>query len=350
MAKIPDFVSVTRGPGMRSNLSVGLEFAKGLSVAWQRPLLGVHHMQAHALTPRLASALHVKDQTRIKPNFPFLSLLVSGGHTLLLHSHSLISHTTLATTTDIAIGDAIDKVARVVLPSTMIAGSISTMFGPILERFAFPHGTTDYENYEAPMTRHQEITRRVTRWGWGFTPPLAATRGGSQNNSMQYSFSGIWSTAAQLLEKKLSEGGEVSSVSLDERRDMAREAMRVAFEHLASRVIMAMNDMKETDHNLADSIRTLVVSGGVAANGFLKKVLRSCLDVRGYGHVELVFPPVELCTDNAAMIAWAGMEMFEAGYKTDLGCQPLRKWSMDPNAEDGGILGVGGWEKKGEEK
>ena len=340
MARTPDFISVTRGPGMRSNLSVGLNFAKGLSVAWQRPLVGVHHMQAHALTPRLVSALRGNKQDGIKPDFPFLSLLVSGGHTLLLHSHSLTSHTTLASTTDIAIGDAIDKVARVVIPTNLIGESKSTMFGPIMERFAFPNGSRDYGSYEAPRTRDQEIKRQTTKWGWGFTPPFGATKGGSQNNRLEYSFSGIPSTAIRAMEQTKAD------ISVEERMDMAREAMRVAFEHLASKMIMGLNQIKEKSPEEAPEIKTLVVSGGVAANGFLKKVLRSCLDVRGYKHIELVFPPVELCTDNAAMIAWAGMEMFEAGYQTDLECHPLRKWSMDPNAEGGGILGIGGWTER----
>ena len=82
--RVPGFISVTRGPGMRSNLSVGLDTAKGLSLAWNIPLIGVHHMQAHALTPRLVSALFSKANSPPQPDFPFLSLLVSGGHSMLI--------------------------------------------------------------------------------------------------------------------------------------------------------------------------------------------------------------------------------------------------------------------------
>ena len=327
---------------MRSNLSVGLDFAKGLSVAWQRPLVGVHHMQAHALTPRLASLLHHKTPRRIQPDFPFLSLLVSGGHTLLLHSRSLLAHTILATTTDIAIGDAIDKIARSILPHDLVAASPTLAFGALLERWAFPNGALDYEAYEAPKTRAQEIGKRMTKWGWAFAPPFGATKSGLRDKSMEYSFSGVSSSAIRFAQGQAATR-KSADLSDQERRDLARESMRVAFEHLASRVVMGLNGMKEADGDLAGKIDTLVVSGGVAANRFLKKVLRSFLDVRGYGHIELIFPPMELCTDNAAMIAWAGIEMFETGYETDLGCHALRKWSMDPNAEDGGILGVGGW-------
>ncbi|KAL9075597.1 MAG: hypothetical protein Q9157_003953 [Trypethelium eluteriae] len=223
------------------------------------------------------------------------------------------------------------------------------MFGPLLERFAFPNGSADYDGYETPNTRAQELTRRVTEWGWGFQPPLAVTQSGTRNKSMEYSFSGLCSAAERFVERGGSGERRQHNISEDERRDLAREAMRVAFEHLATRVVLGLNNMKEIDQDMAEKITTLVISGGVAANGFLKKVLRSYLDARGYGRVDLVFPPVELCTDNAAMVAWAGMEMFEAGYETDLGCRPLRKWSMDPHAEDGGILGVGGWRERRQE-
>ena len=73
--------------------------------------------------------------------------------------------------------------------------------------------------------------------------------------------------------------------------------------------------------------------------------LRRFLDARSFPHVKLSFPPVDLCTDNAAMIAWTGYEMFSAGYESELGCRAIRKWSLDETAHDGGILGVDGWKK-----
>jgi len=194
----PDFISVTRGPGMRSNLSTGLDTAKGLAVAWQVSVVAVNHMQAHALTPRLVSAMHQTADQPIKPEFPFLSLLVSGGHTMLVHSKSLNDHPTLASTSDIAIGDAIDKIARFVLPQTVLESSTSTMYGPVLENFVFPNGASDY-NYTAPAKREQELARRVTLWGWAFGAPLAETRSGSKSKSMEYSFTGTCSTVKRLV-------------------------------------------------------------------------------------------------------------------------------------------------------
>ena len=126
---------------------------------------------------------------------------------------------------------------------------------------------------------------------------------------------------------------------IEERRFLAQEVQRVAFEHLASRIMLYLTSSMARGWT-GD---TIVVSGGVAANRFLRHVLRSILDARGFGHIKLAFPPVELATDNALMIAWAGVEMFDAGYRSSLDIGPIRKWSMDPKSADGGILGVDGW-------
>jgi len=333
----PDFITVTRGPGMRSSLSTGLDTAQGLAIAWQIPLVRVNHMQAHALTSRLVSALE-NPETSIEPAFPFLSLLVSGGHTMLVHSASLTSHHILATTADIAIGDCLDKCGRHILPSHLLASSKDTMYGRLLEAFAFP-SDAPYE-YTPPPRRAEELARKPTKWGWAFGVPLAETRSGSKSKSMQFSFTGTGSTVQRTIENRAQQGGMGEA----ERQALAREAMRVVFEHLASRVVMALQFLQ---NNSEQALSTLVVSGGVACNGFLRHILRAFLDVRGFSHIKLAFPPLALCTDNAAMIAWTGMEMFEAGWESELGVQAVRKWSVDPDAEDGGILGLDGWRRRG---
>lgn len=255
----PDFISVTRGPGMRSSLTTGLDTAKGLAVAWQIPLVGVNHMQAHALTPRLVSALSGSPPI-VAPAFPFLSLLVSGGHTLLVHSRALTDHAILATTTDIAIGDCLDKVARLAIPPDVLKERGGIMYGCHLERFAFPNGSADY-CYTAPTTRAEEIARKTSRWGWALVPPLAETRSGSKSKAMEFTFSGLGSAV-----KRICEGKE--GMDYDERRELARESMRLAFEHLASRVGWALRDLEEK----GIAVGTLVVSGGVASNAFLRTV------------------------------------------------------------------------------
>ena len=148
----PDFISVTRGPGMRSNLVCGLDTAKGLSTAWQIPIVGVHHMQAHALTPRLVHALeNSTNDTIYRAAFPFLTLLISGGHTMLLKSESLISHTILATTLDTAIGDCLDKCGRAILPANLKAAATDTAYAKHLSNYAFPDSSM-FDEYPAPQS------------------------------------------------------------------------------------------------------------------------------------------------------------------------------------------------------
>ena len=348
----PDLIAVTRGPGMRSNLSVGLYVAKGLALAWDVPLIGVHHMQAHALTPRLCSALQSKDKSQgivqpgdgdnaswkdVKPQFPFLTVLASGGHTMLIASKSLTNHEMLAETSDIALGDCLDKAARAILP----ASELKYPLGKALEDFAFGQTRSDSAayDYDPPRKRQNEIERRCTQWGWSIGPPLSDSKGGEKSSRrMIYSFAGVLSTVDRLMT-----GTDGAARGVEERRELAKETMRVAFEHLTSRILLYLQDIDPEDRK---DITTVVVSGGVAANGFLRHILRSTLDVRGFDYISLAFPPVELCTDNALMIAWAGLEMYDAGYESKLEINALRKWSLDPTAEDGGILGVGGWVKR----
>ncbi|KAK8055266.1 glycoprotease family protein [Apiospora rasikravindrae] len=342
----PDFVAVTRGPGMTSNLATGLNTAKGLATAWGVPLLGVNHMQAHALTPRLVSALarwpaegseQKKTGDDDGPAFPYLSLLVSGGHTLLVHSRSLCEHEILASASNIAIGDMLDKCARLILPASELSGTSNVMYGALLERFVFPPpsgGSYDYE-YTPPARRADEIVTFDSGLGWTLTPLLAGT------TAMTYNFSGFSSQVQRIIEDR-------PDISLGERRLLGRHAMRLAFEHLASRLLFALkkdSSSSEADSGTMKNVKTVVVAGGVASNRYLMHVLRSMLAVRGFGHLEINAPPPALCTDNAAMIAWTGMEMFEAGYRSQLDILAMRKWPVDPKADGGGILGASGWVK-----
>lgn len=382
-----DLVAVTRGPGMRSNLAVGIDTAKGMATAWRVPLIGVHHMQAHALTPRLVTAMknnailyRSKGQLQegediammeMEPQFPFLSVLVSGGHTMLIDSSDLTKHAVVAETQDIAMGDCLDKAARVILPPSLL----KPPFGQALEHFAFKtdiESLSDHDEvelvediggasacqcrgrsevqygYTPPSRRQDELARRPSNWKWSLAPPLAESKGGEKSSRrMVYSFAGLLSAVERFMKFKISPDGTLSQefrpaeeISLQERQDMAREVQRVAFEHLASRILLYLSDVGKGWRG-----NTIVVSGGVASNYFLRHVLRRILDVRGYEHVKLSFPPVQLCTDNALMIAWAAIEMYQAGYTSSLDIEPIRKWHMDPKSEGGGILGVDGWLK-----
>jgi len=395
----PDFISVTRGPGMRSNLAVGLDTAKGLSVAWQIPLLAVHHMQAHALTPRLVHALSSTASNtsaqRSRPDLPFLSLLVSGGHTLLLNSTGLTKHEILASTTDIAIGDALDKAARHILPPSLLASCQSTMYGALLESFAFPSDSSDYSysstsSADSALTPPDQYGRRTSKaYHWSFAPPLSSTHGGKKASSMEFCFSGLVSavdrhtshryfpspsspsssssdsdsasgSGPEKIDRTPRDANSMTDFPEEERRLMAREVQRVAFTHLASRILLALQNHRPQQHQQQQQPtpasppsplmpNALVVAGGVASNTYLHHILSAALASRGHVGLQLLFPPPALCTDNAAMIAWCGLEMWEAGWRSGLGVRAVRKWGMDDGVGmvgeegGGGVLGVEGW-------
>ena len=225
-------------------------------------------------------------------------------------------------------------------------------YGKAMEDFAFPEGAASYD-YDPPKNRKFELERRKTKWGWSFGPPLAESKGGRSSKRMEYSFSGLLTAAERFMRFHLdpatgtptSTARVAENISLDERREMAREVQRIAFEHLASRVVLHLIELPASE---AARVKTLVLSGGVAANAFLRHVVRAMLTVRGFSNVELCCPPVELCTDNAAMIAWAGCEMWEAGWKSDLSIRPISKWPLDGGGvgEPSGVLGVEGWVRR----
>jgi N6-L-threonylcarbamoyladenine synthase len=336
MKRKPDFISVTRGPGMYHNLREGLATAKGMSVASGIPIIGVHHMQAHALTPRLASAIQQDSKTsNLTPDFPFLNLLVSGGHSMLVRSSSLTNHTILASTGDTAVGNCIDHIAKVVLQPEVLQKDPLVPMGAKLENFAFPDGEYHYHPpvFE-PKRKASYFSTHLELYTWKFPVPFAV---GSnvKSKSMEYSFSSIRGNAEQLVWNGWDvQGQKMRRVPRDESlprtveedRCIARDSMRVSFEHLASRVVLALQS--ERDAGLEHS-NTLVVSGGVASNGFLRHLLSHYLEAAGFGTVQTAFPPVSLCTDNAAMIGWTGCEMWESGYSSPLSVLPTSKWSLE---------------------
>jgi len=318
---------------MNRNLAIGMDTAKGLAVAWGIPYVGVHHMQAHALTPQLVTALNSpsSDKTPPRPNFPFLSLLVSGGHTQLVLSSSLTSHRILANTIDSAIGNVLDQTARLILPPSLIDTSPDVMYGRLLESFAFPfEDPNPYSFFQPYANRGEEMKARKTGYKWTIPLPFRESR------EIAFSFSNVASAVDRITK---------ANPSMDplERQQLARHTLCSAFQHLVGRVCLAIDADPET---LLPALQnSLVVAGGVASNSFLMHVLKETLKVR-YPKLkkqyDVVSPPVELCTDNAAMIAWAGMEMFENGWHTDLTATPISKWPMDP-AHGPGLLGVDGW-------
>lgn len=328
----PDFISVTRGPGMRSSLQTGIDTAKGLALAWNIPILGINHMQAHALTPRLTNILSSQSRTStvgMTPSFPYLTFLVSGGHTLLVHTQSTTAHDILCSTEDIPIGNCLDRCAKAILPQAVLSSHNNVSYGPALESFA----NSNTHLYNAPANNKESNKIKDTPYDWKLTPPYCTEHSSEEKRArMAWNFSSIITQVTRFLARN-------PDMAVEEREYLAHETQRVAFEHLVSRLFLL-------NPSVLHSTTTIVISGGVACNKFLSKVLAECLTARGHKGVNVICPPIEYCTDNAAMIAWAGMEMWREGWQSGVKFRALNKWSIDPGAEDGGIMGAGDFVKR----
>ncbi|KAI0780293.1 glycoprotease [Fomes fomentarius] len=281
-----DGIAFTRGPGMPGCLSVCGNAARTLAAATNKPLVGVHHMQAHALTPFLTSTLSAL------PEFPFLTLLVSGGHTLLLLASSRTSFRILATTLDESIGNAYDKVAKLLqIPYANRAA------GAALERFA-----------RCPDSAVA---------GEGDVPEVLMPR--PMRGRLAFSYTGLHSTVERFLDARRGEIDERTKLGI------AKSFQNAAVAQLEEKLVLGMRKCAQE----GVKIRSVVVSGGVASNVFLRERLRACLDAESDEPASLVFPPPHLCTDNAAMIAWASMHRFLAGDTDEYTIESRPKWSLE---------------------
>ncbi|TFK25491.1 glycoprotease [Coprinopsis marcescibilis] len=278
-----DGIAFTRGPGMNGCLSVGMNAAKTLAAALAKPLVGVHHMQAHALTPLLTS------DTAEAPQFPFLTLLISGGHTMILLAESDVKFKILVNTADQAIGRVIDKVsALLAIPWTHLGP------GHALEEYCKDVPEGDKVSLGNPTMR----------------------------GKMEFSFSGVHSQ----VERYLRNGGGLEQLSQDRRKALAFSFQDAAFSQLDDKIRLAHNWCQ------SQSIRVghLVVSGGVASNQRLRSRLNVCLkELDPDMPVKAVFPPPNLCTDNAAMIGWASMRRFLLKDYDEYEIELRPKWSLE---------------------
>ncbi|KAM5530090.1 hypothetical protein V8D89_016242 [Ganoderma adspersum] len=293
-----DGIAFTRGPGIPGCLSVCGNAARTLAAALNKPLVGVHHMQAHALTPFLTSL------PSSCPSYPFLTLLVSGGHTLLLLATAPTAFRILATTADEAIGNAFDKVAK--LLQIPYAG---TAAGAALERFC-ASGPSGSSSVGGEGEKDIDVG--------GIMIPMPRTMRGR----LAFSYTSLHSAVERFVHAHQLEG------ALDERTKLAlaRSFQKAAVGQLEEKVVLGMR--KCAQEGIA--VRSLVVSGGVASNAYLRERLRACLDQECPDEeVSLVFPPPSLCTDNAAMIAWASMHRFMAGDTDDYMIETRSRWSLE---------------------
>lgn len=278
-----DGIGVTRGPGMPGCLAVGMTAAKTLAAVHAKPLVYLHHMRAHALTPLLTEAQ--------PPAFPFLTLLVSGGHTMLVLVHSLDRFAILADTLDDSVGNAFDKFARELQLGWQSAS------GALVEALA------------AHAQPHEPVLPHILLG----TPT--------------FSYSGLRSAAA----RHIARVGGAAAMSHAAKAALAHDFQVAAFAPLEDKVVRALVPQQrgwQLPGMDPMSIRSVVCSGGVASNQFLRHRLRCALDKHGRSDVALHFPPLSLCVDNAAMIAWAA-HLYWHTRTHDMTTHVVAKWPID---------------------
>ena len=268
-----DAIAVTAGPGLIGGVLSGVMLAKGLAAALRLPLVGVNHLAGHALTPRLTDSLR----------FPYLMLLVSGGHCQFLIVKGPEEFERLGGTIDDAPGEAFDKTAKLLgLPQ--------------------PGGPS----VEAEARRGDARRFRLPR-------PLI------DRADCNLSFSGLKTAVLRARDTLISEKG---GLAVQDRCDLCAGFQSAVADVLASKTQRAL----EIYMRLAPELPMLAVAGGVAANMAIRDVLETVSTRIGAGFCA---PPLSLCTDNAAMIAWAGIERYREGAMDDMSLTARPRWPLD---------------------
>jgi N6-L-threonylcarbamoyladenine synthase len=266
-------VAATAGPGLIGGLIVGSQFAKGLAIARGLPYVAVNHLEAHALSARLPGLVE-----NGPVRFPYLLLLVSGGHCQCVAVEGVGQHRRLGATVDDAVGEAFDKVGKLL--------GLGWPGGPALEKLA---AGGDPRRYVFPR-------------------PMLGRAG------CEFSFSGLKTAVAQTV-ARLPAGALPAQMAAD----IAAGFQAAVTEVLADRVSHAMAMMGGT-------ASLLVVAGGVAAN----QAVRTALEQAASAHeFRLVAPPIRLCTDNAVMVAWAGLERLRLGLVDGIDFAPRPRWPLE---------------------
>ncbi|WP_157216351.1 tRNA (adenosine(37)-N6)-threonylcarbamoyltransferase complex transferase subunit TsaD [Flavisphingomonas formosensis] len=268
-----DAIAATAGPGLIGGVMVGLVTGKALALATGKPLVAVNHLEGHALSPRLADP---------ELGFPYMLLLVSGGHCQLLFVEGVGRYRRLATTIDDAAGEAFDKTAK-------------------LLGLGFPGGPA---------------VEQAARAGDPRAVPLPRPLIGSQEP--HFSFAGLKSAVLR-----------ARDAGLHRAEDIAASFQQAVVDCLIDRTRRALA--------VSPRATALVVAGGVAANGAVRSALQRLAQERD---IPFSAPPLWLCTDNAAMIAWAGCERYREGLIDTLDAPARARWPLDPTAEKARGAGV----------
>ena len=283
-----DAIAAASGPGLIGGVVVGVMAAKAMCLALNKPFVAVNHLEGHALAARLTSNVE----------YPYLLLLVSGGHCQILVVKGVGNFERLGTTIDDAAGEAFDKVSKML--------GLGYPGGPIIEKMAAVGNS-----------------RR-------FVLPKPLFNSGDCN----LSFSGL-KTAVRKIIESYSPDGILEHAILPEQdvADICAGFQFTVTECLCQKLDKAISYFKQKYPQGKD----LVVSGGVASNTFLRTRLELLAQARG---LKFSAPPIRFCTDNGVMIAWAGLERFQNGYTNSLDFKPRPRWPLDENAPK--AAGAGG--------
>jgi N6-L-threonylcarbamoyladenine synthase len=267
-------VVATAGPGLIGGLIVGSQFAKGIAIAHKLPFVAVNHLEAHALSPRLPGVVPGG------VSFPYLLMLISGGHCQCIAVEGVGRYIRLGTTLDDAAGEAFDKVAKLL--------GLGWPGGPALEKLAIGG---DAQRYAFPR-------------------PLLRRAG------CDFSFSGLKTAVAHEIARH-----GAGALPLQLAADIAASFQCAVAEELADRAANAMAIMRAHTPNA----RIVVLAGGVAANSVIRAAVSEVGRSRNF---ELVAPPPRLCTDNAVMVAWTGIERLRLGLTNELDFPPRPRWPL----------------------
>ena len=260
-----DAITYTRGPGLIGALMVGANLARGLAWALDKPVLGVHHMEGHLLAPMLAAE---------KPELPFVALLVSGGHTMLVDVQAIGDYRILGETLDDAVGEAFDKTAKLL--------GLPYPGGPELAALA---DSVSYSRFEFPR-------------------PMVKRPG------LEFSFSGLKTAALTMVRK----------------HEPLDDDLRAAIAHAFQSAVVDTLRIKCQRALAETGYHNLVVAGGVGANRQLRATLEQFASAQ---HARVYFPTLEYCTDNGAMIAYAGTLRVLAGQRDEAVVDVLPRWSLE---------------------
>ncbi|OFW80440.1 MAG: tRNA (adenosine(37)-N6)-threonylcarbamoyltransferase complex transferase subunit TsaD [Alphaproteobacteria bacterium RIFCSPLOWO2_01_FULL_40_26] len=306
-----DGFAATCGPGLIGGVIVGMMAAKTLASIYQKPFLAVNHLEAHALTVRLTNDLQ----------FPYLLLLISGGHCQILFVRDVGDYEKFGETIDDALGEAFDKIAQML--------DLPYPGGPAVEKMA--------------------VNGEETRFK--FSRPLLDSK--NENHRFNFSFSGLKTAVRRQIEKltgeEFSHTTSPKKLSKKDKADICASFQHIVCEIITNRLdnlaikqnsasgifrasVILTNEARSTKHEARKSTANylplttnLVIAGGVAANRYIFSRLQNWAKNHG---LEIITPPVNLCTDNAAMVAWAGVEKLKLGKCDDLNFKPRAKWEL----------------------